>query len=708
MRSDAMSLQSWWTPFAIIIVFVPPLSLLAAAIRVNLRILRYAAEATAGGYLVAIATWPLAWTGPLLPDTPWMTIFPGLAALAVALVWRPVWSIGYLFIVITIAMLISQTRTPETNSPLALDFLFGFTFSLIYVAAVSMAVQTGRKLDETRAESEAAAATAAVMKTLKNQRDRFHDLIHGWIMVTVGAAAKNPNTEEMRHEALRALEKLDSVAAESSPGHFDIAAAARYLDAAVVEVDDTITRKIRTGDDDRAGRFDSDIVRTLAMVLAEAVRNSLRHAGARAARSVQIDIVPDRLDAVVKDSGVGFDPAADSDRFGLRSMRSLIHELPGGSIGIESSPGHGTTVRLAVDVPDTARATHTATPNSPDVRVLVGMNTKWAWIVAWAFILGLVGLAAIAIYHHAPAIAILPAAVAVLLLGGSSLALLKVEGDPLPWMPTLALTIAGPAASAIVMFTPPLSTYSHQVWPISAYTAVCTFMCVRGRTPFAWLGMTSAIAVAAAWSLRIGHGVGYGIGLTIVNYGPLAMSTLFAYTIRPAAREIYRLRDKSAREYAAAAATEAALEEKSSQLADLNEHARPVLERIANGEQLNPEDASYCKALESQLQATLYASNLVHPLVTPSADAARRRRVEVNLWDSHGIDNVDDDAVCDRLLRGVAAELDLAHSGHISVRIVPPDRDELATVVARTETMIRRVSFDRAGYPTITTGTRTA
>lgn len=84
----------------------------------------------------------------------------------------------------------------------------------------------------------------------------------------------------------------------------------------------------------------------------EAMHNALRHAGAS-----RIDVIlqPDNGNVVleVTDDGVGFEPADSADhadrRLGLVSMRERARKA-GGAFAVTSTPGGGTTVRLAVPI----------------------------------------------------------------------------------------------------------------------------------------------------------------------------------------------------------------------------------------------------------------------------------------------------------------------------------------------------------------------
>jgi two-component system NarL family sensor kinase len=93
----------------------------------------------------------------------------------------------------------------------------------------------------------------------------------------------------------------------------------------------------------------SDAVVTLVWRVAqEAVRNSIRHAGA-SKLDVDVRRVADRLVLRVVDDGRGFDPEGERDpaSFGLRGLASLARE-EGGRLDVRSAPGAGTEVLLEV------------------------------------------------------------------------------------------------------------------------------------------------------------------------------------------------------------------------------------------------------------------------------------------------------------------------------------------------------------------------
>jgi PAS domain S-box-containing protein len=81
-------------------------------------------------------------------------------------------------------------------------------------------------------------------------------------------------------------------------------------------------------------------------ILQESLRNIVRHARAT---SVHVTLIKknDILHLLIKDNGIGFDPASDKITFGLgiASMTERAHLIKG-NLFVESQPGKGTAVKL--------------------------------------------------------------------------------------------------------------------------------------------------------------------------------------------------------------------------------------------------------------------------------------------------------------------------------------------------------------------------
>lgn len=94
-------------------------------------------------------------------------------------------------------------------------------------------------------------------------------------------------------------------------------------------------------------RFDRDLEDTIYRVSQEALTNVARHGRAESAL-VRLQERDHVIELTIEDDGVGFDPHATSDGFGLKGIRERV-ELAGGSIEVEAAPGSG--ARLAATFP---------------------------------------------------------------------------------------------------------------------------------------------------------------------------------------------------------------------------------------------------------------------------------------------------------------------------------------------------------------------
>jgi len=93
----------------------------------------------------------------------------------------------------------------------------------------------------------------------------------------------------------------------------------------------------------RPDRHGSELETTIYRVVQEAITNAIKHGNARRV-AVEIEGDHSSLRIIVRDDGDGFDPTADTDGYGLLGMQERV-ELLGGTLGIESAPTEGTTVR---------------------------------------------------------------------------------------------------------------------------------------------------------------------------------------------------------------------------------------------------------------------------------------------------------------------------------------------------------------------------
>jgi signal transduction histidine kinase len=107
-----------------------------------------------------------------------------------------------------------------------------------------------------------------------------------------------------------------------------------------------IALQFEAPEDGQDRRLDLELRRQVYLIFKEAVHNAVRHSQCTKAEVV-FGIDGKSLDLTVADDGRGFDATQGSEGHGLESMRKRAENL-GGELGIEASPGQGTTVKLRV------------------------------------------------------------------------------------------------------------------------------------------------------------------------------------------------------------------------------------------------------------------------------------------------------------------------------------------------------------------------
>jgi two-component sensor histidine kinase len=222
-------------------------------------------------------------------------------------------------------------------------------FCGIFTFTVTLVVRTGRVLDTTRAAAEAQAAAAAASAARSVERERFDALIHDDVMSTLLSAARAGNSPALTAQSAAALNRLARLRSGiSSTERIGPDSFIAYLRSALTEVDDHVAITTDVDEDAKDATLPMDAVRALSASAAEALRNSVRHAGTHATRTVDVSVAFDSASIVVRDDGYGFDPGAVAPhRLGLTvSIEGRMRQLGGGTAEVASKPGRGTIVTL--------------------------------------------------------------------------------------------------------------------------------------------------------------------------------------------------------------------------------------------------------------------------------------------------------------------------------------------------------------------------
>lgn len=283
------------------------------------------------------------------------------------------------------------------------------------------------------------------------------------------------------------------------------------------------------------------------------------------------------------------------------------------------------------------------------------------------------------------------AVVSCLLFVGAGTLVLFVRGDPFPAWATAAVAAATVGGTALSYFTMPVPTDPQLTGiPSGAPLIALAFLAVRGRVLMAWLINIAATAVMAVWFGVTDQDPMTAIWLMAPGFAILIMGSLFSYMLRPMARRIAELRARSRRQAADDAAAEAAAKVRAARLSLLEERTRPLLRRIAERDHFDEDDVATARLVEARLRDGIRAPGLDTPLIRDAVWRARERGADVLLLDDGALDDgaLDDldaaqaEAARRRLLALLAARIDtLDAQDSLTARLLPPDREVLATVV---------------------------
>ncbi|MCH5677888.1 sensor histidine kinase [Streptomyces gilvus] len=230
--------------------------------------------------------------------------------------------------------------------------------TLSYYADTSVTWLVARELRRSVREQDAmrarAVADAAALAT-ERERLRHARVLHDRVLQTMETLARGPwiDDEQLRvHVAteaawLRALVRGDPVDRDddllTALQTVVARSAGKGLD--VQFIDSSLRRQ-----ESLRGALDAAVVGALCGAVEEALTNVVKHAGVRRA-VVRAAVSPTLLIVSVVDDGRGFVLASQPVGWGLpQSIRRRLEEI-GGSVRIETAPGMGTIVELALRLP---------------------------------------------------------------------------------------------------------------------------------------------------------------------------------------------------------------------------------------------------------------------------------------------------------------------------------------------------------------------
>lgn len=334
--------------FSVAIVLVVPASFTVLGRLLPLPVMRGLTTAVAIGFVSSQLLYPFALHADRLAGhaAPWLQGFGPIPATLIAVAWggRITWVFALTQGPVIVA--VGLATRDGTAIQAVLDGL-GSMVSCSIFAGVSLAVVlAAARLDAvaTRAREQASLEARAV--TREREQTRINAMVHDDIMSVLLAASRNPAPAGL---AAQASASLGSVEALASAERATKPYAPEELVAVVrATVGDTAADVDFEYVIDAEAAVPRDVVAALAEATAEAIRNSVLHAGEGAVRSVRVVVGAAGVEVTVSDDGVGFSVRdVPQRRLGLRvSILERMRLLAGGDAKVRSRPGAGTRIIL--------------------------------------------------------------------------------------------------------------------------------------------------------------------------------------------------------------------------------------------------------------------------------------------------------------------------------------------------------------------------
>ncbi|WP_157121312.1 sensor histidine kinase [Nocardia miyunensis] len=692
IQQDRM-VQAWWTPTVVAGLLITGTGLVVASLTVGGPAVGRFAAWLATVMLAALMTLPIAGHYNCFgPSGTWIPPLVAATAVAGVLAWPRCWPV-YLLVSGVIAAVIDAYVSGGTGIHVIAEDLvrtWGVQGFLTWTAARLLAAAI--ELDTVTAIVVRQATVAAGAEATDRERTRFAGLIHDNVLATLLDAARGGTAERLRRSARRTLRQLDTSPHEyrvEDTGEVREAIEALRAEAAEHGLPVTVDLANRARD----LRIPNEVTTSLAGALGEAVRNSLRHAapdGRAVTRTVRIAVDEGGVVVQIVDDGAGFEvDRIGVERLGVRqSILWRMRCLRGGDAQVDSAPGRGTTVTL--------RWTHTD-PREPRPPALIGVRGL-PGIVMMALLCWAVGMLLLGYVRGGDPVV---ACTGFGLVAAAGAVVLIPRDDPLPRAATWSVVAVGPLAASIVNLGPRAA--HHAVWVIVAYSYVLALLAIRGRVAATCVAL---LAAGAAYYVA-GGSPGAALNGTAVAGATVLAAVAFTLYMRPLLRSYHGARADIARHAGAEARAAAQSRERRSQMAYLSRTARPMLEFLAAGRPLSPQQVRECRLLEAELRDRLRAPGLADPALVRAARAARTRGVRLTLLDDAG-PGPEDGELRAAIVETAVAYLDSVMGGRVTVRVLPPGRGCAATIVIVEPDTYRRVEIDAGGVPSATTEPATA
>lgn len=233
----------------------------------------------------------------------------------------------------------------------------------VQAALIAILLVNGRRLrrahaERRRAEEAAHELSGRLINAQEEERSRLARELHDDVTQRLALLAIDAGREErllsesaggkaiqmMREGLVRLSEDVHALSYRLHPSILEDLGLVEALKAECERYSRTCPIRLEADPYDVPAGLPRDVSLCLFRIVQEALRNIARHAHASHVE-VRLRRLDGGLQLAIKDNGAGFDPAQHRARMSLghAGMRQRVFVL-GGTVDIDSSPGHGTTI----------------------------------------------------------------------------------------------------------------------------------------------------------------------------------------------------------------------------------------------------------------------------------------------------------------------------------------------------------------------------
>ncbi|MGV8852223.1 MAG: hypothetical protein ACOH1M_06620 [Rhodoglobus sp.] len=314
-------------------------------------------------------------------------------------------------------------------------------------------------------------------------------------------------------------------------------------------------------------------------------------------------------------------------------------------------------------------------PDRPQRLELPAITGRGAHILIWIYFATMSALALLALDDvHSPALVYISIAI----FAAIWTALSRDTSDRVSIRVSVFVITASVVTTVFSSWNAVTGGFSQ--WYVGAGALAMFYLSLRGRDLLAWIGFAAIGVVAIVWGLSTEDRLLEAI-LLVARQAPIVLvGSLFSFGMKRTSRKLEYVHEADTARVAAEAGALARSAERSRRLSALDAAVGPQLQRIADGEELNDDDRQELLIAEARLRDSLRARQLDLPDVVAAVQRARRRGVIVLLLDDRYPLALPAGALS-RVSDASVRMLDSAHAGTVTIRLLPADRQLLATLV---------------------------